>query len=325
MSVWSAIDLADRNAIEKLAEQVEDLRRENRELLAENQRLLSAKLSEKYSGLYTAENQSTQFLAAQIKQSHKDLTAQIESALRMIYDQVVSEGEMTRGRISSVKRLQEETQKEIKAGVFQTSAEIKNAAEHLEYAVTAEAESLRKKATEIDTKTKNQLAAVIRNQETAKNSAAAFFDQLNKEESDRHDEMKGMISQSLRQILEQQEQSSAKSCSAIADSNRSLILRIEEYCTSALEEVKGVADRYRQIEQDGQENLDKIRELSGEMLELGEHQKRVMEQLSQLCQDSDQFMEIQKSINDIWEIMKAVWVDSLLSEYQKELNGRSGK
>lgn len=326
MSVWSAIDLADRNAIEKLAEQVENLRIENRELLAENQRLVSAQLGEKYTGLYAAENQSTQFLAKKIAESHKDLSAQIESALRMIYDLVASEGETTRGRVSSAKKLlQEEIQRELKSGCSQTSEEIRNAAEHLEHAVTAEADSLRKKAAQIDRQTGEQLAAVIRNQETARDFAASSLEELNRDVSSRHSDIREMISQSLHQILEQQEQTLEKGCSAIADANRSLILRMEEYCTSALEEVKSVADRYRQIEQDGQENLDRIRELSSEMLELGEHQKKVMEQLSRLCQDADQFMEIQKSINDIWEIMKAVWVDSLLGTYEKELNKGSGQ
>ena len=58
--------------------------------------------------------------------------------------------------------------------------------------------------------------------------------------------------------------------------------------------------------------LKRLERLSSTFDALQKEQSKVMERLSQLCQDSDQFLEIQKSINDMWEIMKIVWGDSLL-------------
>ena len=57
--------------------------------------------------------------------------------------------------------------------------------------------------------------------------------------------------------------------------------------------------------------LKRLERLSSTFDALQKEQSKVMERLSQLCQDSDQFLEIQKSINDMWEIMKIVsagWV-----------------
>lgn len=328
--------------MERLAEQVESLQRENRELLAENQRLISAQISEKYSGLCTAGSQNTQYLTTRILESHRNLTAQIESALRMIYDQVTSEGEATRERISSVRRkmegeisgvqdslnhvaqMQEEIQTEMKAGRSAASEELRDVKEHLERAVTTEANSSRMAMAQVKAQLDDRLTTVLQNQKNEKEAVTSSFEELKKEVSSQSRDIKEKLEQSLHQILEQQQQTARNSCDWIADANKSLVLRIEEYCTSALEEIRGIGDNYRRMEHDGQENLDKMQALSSEMLELGEHQKKVMEQLSQLCQDSDQFMEIQKSINDIWEIMKAVWVDSLLHDYEKELNKKPG-
>lgn len=61
--------------------------------------------------------------------------------------------------------------------------------------------------------------------------------------------------------------------------------------------------------------LERLERLSRNFAALQKEQSKVMGHLSQLCQDSDQFLEIQKSINDMWEIMKIVWVDSLLNGF----------
>lgn len=110
--------------------------------------------------------------------------------------------------------------------------------------------------------------------------------------------------------------------SGITDFDRShheLALQIEKNCTAAFEKIQMTSNKYQMMEADEQDNLNKIKELSSELMTLSDHQRTVMEQLSQLCQDSDQFMEMQKSINDIWEIMKVVWVDSLLNDYKKQI------
>lgn len=61
-------------------------------------------------------------------------------------------------------------------------------------------------------------------------------------------------------------------------------------------------------------HLDKLSTLFTNFLQLFKDQTAIMNRLEQLCQDSTHFLEIQKSIQDLWEIMKVVWVDSLLDE-----------
>jgi predicted chitinase len=62
--------------------------------------------------------------------------------------------------------------------------------------------------------------------------------------------------------------------------------------------------------------LGRLEKISNDFVSLHKNQLKAMEYLSQVCQDSDQFMEIQKSINGMWEVMKVVWVDSLLDGFE---------
>lgn len=130
--------------------------------------------------------------------------------------------------------------------------------------------------------------------------------------------MENEYSSSINHVLEQQKMEIHK-LEAVEKSYRDSMLQMKKNYSDAFEEIKITSEKYKEMEAEERENLCKIKELSGQMAELHAHQKTVMEYLSQLCQDSDQFMEIQKSINDMWEIMKAVWVDSLLNEYKREI------
>lgn len=334
MSVWSAIGLADKNAVENLINQIESLRKENRELFAQNQQILSTQ----YYKLYTSEKEHTQFLNAKIGEIHRELSDKMEGTSRLIYQQITANSEAARNTISSstkkietdvsgvqaaikvLAKMQEKTQNEMKSAFSSTSAQLEETEAHLEQTIAADGDSSRKAISQLNTQMDDTLSYVMQNQNAAKNALTSSIEELSQFVSSQNNDIVEQISQSLHQILEKQQQIPIDSCNLVADANRKFLVRIEQYCTSALEEVKKTGERYRQMEQDEQETLDKIRSLSSEMLKLGEQQKKVMEQLSQLCQDSDQFMELQKSLNDIWEIMKAVWVDSLLNDYQKSLD-----
>lgn len=230
---------------------------------------------------------------------HKDLSAKMEGMSRLIYQQLITHGEKTdsnillaekkinanisvlQASVNTFSEIQEKIQPEVKSALSTAMIQVEERGAHLEQVITTEGDSLRKSIVQLNTQMSNGISLVVQNQ---------------------------------RELF-------GKSCETITESNKDLISRVEQHCTSALEAIKNIAERYKQMEYDEQESLEKIRTLSSEMLDLGEHQKRVMEHLSQLCQDSDQFMEIQKSINDIWEIMKAVWVDSLLNDFNNKLNG----
>ncbi|MDE6636297.1 MAG: hypothetical protein K2K09_06810, partial [Lachnospiraceae bacterium] len=102
------------------------------------------------------------------------------------------------------------------------------------------------------------------------------------------------------------------------EKNEETALRnLSEQFELAINEFKDTRKHYEKVVHLEDEWLDRLENLSNDFLVLKKAQTEVMEHLSQLCQDSDQFMEIQKSINDMWEIMKVVWVDSLLDEFSK--------
>lgn len=286
MSGWSAVGLADRSAVENLIEQIESLRWENKELSAENQRLIAAQISENYVSLYNVENQNVQFLASGLSELRKDLSAQIEGLSRLVYQQLEVNNDAAQANIQSAER-------KLRADISVVQDSVNK------YSVQQEKNRQEEKS---------QLSEI-----------AAQLTESQKRQSEMIQEISNQLEVSLNQIMASQNSLSDQSCQSIAKSNESLISRVEQYCTLALEEVRKTAENYKQIGQDEQEHLDKIRTLSDDMLELGEHQKIVMENLSRLCQHSEQFMEIQKSINDIWEIMKAVWVDSLLNDLEKNL------
>lgn len=314
MSIWSAVGLADRNAVDRLVEQIESLRRENRELIAENQNLILSQINKQYFELYSADSQGTQSLTSKIQETYGDLYSQLNGISRLIYQQITADGESTREIMSSTKQKME-------AAFSSESVQIKESMERLERAIAVDGNSSREIISQLGVQVNDRLSFTTKEHEKETNSVISSISDMKKTVSSQCEEIKGQISQALAQIFERQQQLSSDSCGLIVDANKDLVFKVEQYCTSALEEVKNTARNYQKMEQDEQENLERIRELSGEMFELSEHQKRIMEQLSQLCQDSDQFMEIQKSINNIWEIMKAVWIDSLLNDYEEGLKG----
>ncbi len=299
MSIWSAIGLADRSAVENLVNQVESLKKENHRLLMDNQRLMSEQIRENYVGLCNAETQSTKFLADKIEEMYQALFAQMEGMSRLICQQLETDSEAARNSILSAEkkietdvsavndsirdliRQQEKNMSEVRSSVSAVSAQMKEAKSCINETMVKYGDSLQKSGTQLSQQLNDSFSSMQQTQKKAEDAIVL----------------------------------------TIEEQRRSLLSGIDRYCTVALEEVIDIAERYKQMECDEQESLGKIRTLSNEMLELGEHQKKVMEHLSQLCQDSDQFMEIQKSINDIWEIMKAVWVNSLLNDFDSRIDG----
>lgn len=82
---------------------------------------------------------------------------------------------------------------------------------------------------------------------------------------------------------------------------------------ASVKEFQDTRKHYEKIVHSEDQCIDKLEVLSKQFALLSQEQRKVMEKLGMLCEHSDQFMEIQKSINDMWEIMKVVWVDSLLN------------
>ena len=69
------------------------------------------------------------------------------------------------------------------------------------------------------------------------------------------------------------------------------------------------------------QQMNQLNALIKQCVSLFQNQAQIMNYLANICQDADQFLDIQKSINHLWEIMKVVWVDSLL----KDLNDSETK
>lgn len=223
---------------------------------------------------------------------------------------------VVRESLSRLMKRQEEAQ----SRMDDRYAEIRETADRLEQTVTMDGDLSRRNAAELKAQLQGRIDAVIQNQKTEEEAAESSFKELTRASLGQANEIKALISQSLKQLLDEQRQLAGESTRRVTEANEELVRGIEHYCAFALEEVKKTAELYSQTESDSRENMNRMQALSNEMLELSERQKTVMGHLSQLSQDADQFMEIQKSLNDIWEIMKAVWVDSLLSDYQKQLD-----
>lgn len=270
------------------------LQNENRALHAENGRLLADRISAGFSAQRTAQDQAAQAIDGRLLAIHEDLIAKMDGMAKMLCSYIQSESTTTREGILM-------SQRQLGGDITALSSCLRRTEEKMEGSVSASADSIQEK---IDAG-RNFLAAAIE----GTSSAVSAHDK----------DMKELLAQYFHQTLDHQKHLAAEVSGSVRDSNREFISTFEQYCTSALATISNTRDIYRQMQADEQESLEKIRLLSNEMLGLGEHQKRIMEELSQLCRDSDQFLEIQKSINDIWEIMKAVWVDSLLTDYQRIL------
>ena len=294
MSVWSAIDLPDRNAVESLIQQIEALQNENRALHAENKRLLSNQLSEGFSVQHTAYNQVAQTIVGRLQEMHRDLSSRMDGMAQMLYGCIQSENATTRDELLMA-------DKKIHGGIGALSSDLRVTAESLERSVSAATGSIQQKIS------------------AERDLLASALEDARVSSSEHHQEMKELLIRYFEQTMAQQKQLSDETAASVQESNRTFLTRFEQYCNSALKSISEAGDAYLQMKTDERESLDKIRSLSRDMLELGEHQKNIMGKLSQLCEDSDQFFEIQKSINDIWEIMKVVWVDSLLTDFEKTL------
>lgn len=251
-------------------------------------------MSAGFSAQHAAQDLAAQTIDNRLLAMHKDLTVRMDGMAKMLCSCIQSEGTTTReGLLMS--------QRQLSGDIAALSSDLQRAAEKIAESVSTSADSTQQKITA----ERNILAAAIEGTSLAVSTCDK--------------DIKELLTQYFHQMLDHQTHLAAEVSGSVRDSNREFISTFEQYCTSALATISNTKDIYRQMQADEQESLEKIRLLSNEMLGLGEHQKRIMEELSQLCRDSDQFLEIQKSINDIWEIMKAVWVDSLLTDYQRIL------
>lgn len=285
MSLWSAIGLADRKNVDKLLLEIQCLKNENQILMEENRNLLIEKIRKECGDLFQAEVKGADEIKSLVLGASHDLWKKVENISGRREKQISVEGESVRKAIIVAEEQMNGRLSEIKSDVETTIRSLDDGRKESELgkaAVTAEIG-----------KAKEYLGDALSH-------------------------MKSEYSDAIHDVQKQQEVEIHR-MEAVENACRDSALQVEKTYLSALEEIKTTSKKYQDMEAEERENLDEIKELSSQMEELGTRQRVVMEHLSQLCQDSDQFMEIQKSINDMWEIMKAVWVDSLLNEYEKEI------
>ena len=95
----------------------------------------------------------------------------------------------------------------------------------------------------------------------------------------------------------------------LREESRDLIRTQEATLQSGLQALNGTSQRV-------DEQIDHFSALMAQYTLLFQNQSQIMDYLARLCQNSDQFLDIQNSINHMWEIMKVVWVDSLLQHLE---------
>lgn len=320
MSLWSAIGLADRKTVDNLLIELQNLRKETNLLMLENQKLIAEKIDKECGDILQANAANTDAVKTLVSEVCHNLSEQSERISERNGHQLNAEGASIRKIVTSAKEQMDSQFLEMKKDM---GTALENQKE-IRKDIGREAE-LRK--TEIRSEirqARNHLGDALQDMkgefsDTQKASSAYMenlIGKLNETVTSQNDRLQKQSADMLNRISGQQETEIA-GIDAIGRSQREWMVEIEKICLSALEEMKQTSGKYQNMQADEEENLNRIKELSSQMQELGSRQKAVMERLSQLCQDSSQFMEIQKSINDIWEIMKAVWVDSLLNEYRR--------
>lgn len=301
MSFWSAIGLADRNATENLVNQIVQLREENQRLISENQRLLLSQMDSCCSSIHQASNQSTHQLTAMISAATSDLSKHMDEITQKLYQQNQTNSKKMLTSMASLSENVSGAKYDIEQAIFEVRSDLLTSNAQRKAQIEEGIHSIQD--TQINTH--NFLAQSIVEQRD-------FVKKL-------HSETETGLDSMLQQIIDHQKILADDSSNAIIHSQEACLSEITKKCHEVLGETRETAKLYGEMSRSEQEILTRAHSLLDEMLALSEQQKLVMDHLSKLRQDSDQFLEIQKSINDIWEIMKAVWVDSLINDFENEI------
>ena len=277
MSFWSAIGLADRKNLENLALQIQELRDENRELRSENQKLLLENRMMLSQQMQSFEVQVMQGQAAGISDILQDMN---------------EKHSQDRDGLAAGIELLQRGQEKIASRVDEQGSSVREAVR----GATERQESAVQKAFG-DTVEKQRSAIQDSNKDLSKR-----LEEAGKKAEDIVSSSSRMISSYLGKMEKDQEED---------------LREMSGQLENAIREFKDTRKHYDSVIRSEDQWLGRLEKLSNDLVSLHESQLKAMEYLSQVCQDSDQFMEIQKSINGMWEIMKVIWVDSLLDGLEK--------
>lgn len=293
MSFWSAIRLADRKTVETLMVQVQELRNENQRLLEENRMFLFQQMQLRHEEVMAEYKTGVHNIRQDIsiKQSQDRHQFQLfEEALKKLESRAKTYYEGVVAGIDLLQRIQYQ----IESGVQEQSSDIRK-----------EIQSVQKNQKSEFQKISERMGVLIQNDERIASNLKRQGESIQKAVSKGTEE----VSSGNRELSVHLEN--------LEKNEETALRKLSEQFEFAINEFKDTRKHYEKVVHFEDEWLDRLENLSNDFLVLKKAQTEVMEHLSQLCQDSDQFMEIQKSINDMWEIMKVVWVDSLLNEFSK--------
>lgn len=300
MSFWSAIGLADRDTVNTLLSELQALREENQRLQEENKKLLSRQIQESGGMLATVWYGGFRN-TLQVLQDGQDASAEREKRLKEMISQA---SKWLESRNSARNEAIQDAAGEAMKFLSDMSGGL---ADRLEQNQTELIKALAAKSLRIEQALSDTQEELGRAMERFEQSSAARGTAVQRAVA----EAESRLSQKQDKLFDAAE--------GIASGQRAAATQISQIWDKTVEEFRQTQADCRDLVRDEEAWLEKFSKLSQDFITLTDAQYPVMAKLSQLSQDSDQFMEIQKSINDMWEIMKAVWVDSLLEEYGKSI------
>lgn len=323
MSFWSAIGLADRKNLENLALQIQELRDENRELRSENQKLLLENRMMLSQQMQSFEVQVMQGQAAGISDILQDMNEK--------HSQDREKFQLFEAEFKKLKAGQDTFQSVLGAqgdSIQDAVARAEGSAGNRYDGLAAGIELLQRGQEKIASRVDEQGSSVreaVRGATERQESAVqkAFGDTVEKQRS--------AIQDSNKDLSKRLEEAGKKAEDIVSSSSRMIssylgkmekdqeedLREMSGQLENAIREFKDTRKHYDSVIRSEDQWLGRLEKLSNDLVSLHESQLKAMEYLSQVCQDSDQFMEIQKSINGMWEIMKVIWVDSLLDGLEK--------
>lgn len=338
MSCWSVIGLADRNALENLMLMFEELKNENQEIRSENR-----KLFEENRMLMFEQMQSQH---QQIMQGQRIAVSDIRQDIYENHSMDRQEFQLFEGEFKKLKTGQDT----FRSALVEQGDSIQNAVAHAEESagnyydgLTAGIGLLKKGQERITSEVGEQgsgiqkaVEAAAKRQESTvlkafENTAEKQQVIVRKAFDNAVSEQRTAIWNVNKEISKCLEETEKKVVDAVSSGGREFssylekmekshevtLRKMSEQFEIAIREFRDTRNHYQNMVHSEDQWLERLEKLSNDFVALLREQSKAIEYLSQICQESDQFMEIQKSINDMWEIMKVVWVDSLLDGLEK--------
>lgn len=312
MSFWSAIGLADRKTVEELLSEIRSLREENNGHHQElNKTLVNLQEGQKRVMEHTAEESDA------IKRMLDKMKEESENRYTAILEKLNADRQVLMAGIELLEREQSRQETDLR-GQYASLNEI---------LAKAEKAALERHQNILD-ETK---AGQVRTSAEMSQECASLHNLLEQSEKRIQSSFQDLL-RDIRQLQEDQEkmktelqQHQASAEKMISEATETAFLQYrtasEELKTAQAETSAEVSRECNSMRKTVTEAVGEVSVRSqnmGEFLEKMENCK-IMELEGQLSLFFEQFTEVQRSINDMWEIMKVVWVDSLLKEFEKSI------